>query len=67
MLSPIFIATPDGRYGTRCSTVVLGERLGDGWQLKVIERTHDRAGSAAQNRQVTLQHWPQRGRRPPIN
>ena len=33
LLSPIFITTPDGRYGTRCSTVVLGERRDDGWQL----------------------------------
>ena len=66
LLSPIFITTPDGRYGTRCSTVVLGERRDDGWQLSVIERTHDPAGNAAQERHVTLQQWPQPGHRPPV-
>ena len=67
MLSPIFITTPDGRYGTRCSTVVLGLRHNEGWHLNVIERTHDRDGNATQQRQVTLQHWPQPGHRPPVN
>jgi uncharacterized protein with NRDE domain len=66
MLSPIFITTPDGRYGTRCSTVVLGQRRDQGWQLNLIERTHDRSGNAAQQRQVTLQHWPQPGYRPTV-
>lgn len=67
MLSPIFITTPDGRYGTRCSTVVLGERRDDGWRLQVIERTHDRHGNPTQLRQVTLLRWPQPGHRPPIS
>jgi uncharacterized protein with NRDE domain len=66
LLSPIFITTPDGRYGTRCSTVVLGERRDDGWQLQLIERTHDRNGTATQQRQVTLLRWPQPGHRPPV-
>ena len=67
MLSPIFITTPDGRYGTRCSTVILGERGDAGWQLKIIERTHDRNGKATHDRHVTLTHWPQPGHRPPVN
>jgi uncharacterized protein with NRDE domain len=67
LLSPIFITTADGRYGTRCSTVVLGRRGDDGWQLNVIERTHDSTGQMAQERRVTLHHWPQPGQRPPIS
>ncbi len=66
LLSPIFITTPDGRYGTRCSTVVLGERRDDGWQLSVIERTHGPSGQTTQERRVTLQRWPQPGERPPV-
>lgn len=64
MLSPIFIATPDGRYGTRCSTLILGERQRQGWRLNVIERTFDRSGAATQERRVTLANWPQPGHRP---
>ena len=67
MLSPIFITTPDGRYGTRCSTVVLGERLQTGWRLQAIERTHDRFGATSQERSVTLAHGLQPGQRPPVN
>jgi uncharacterized protein with NRDE domain len=66
MLSPIFITTPDGRYGTRCSTVILGERDDAGWQLKIIERTHDCSGEATHDRRVTLTHWPRPGHRPPV-
>ena len=66
LLSPIFITTPDGRYGTRCSTVVLGQRRDDGWQLSVIERTHNRSGDTTDERRVTLQRWPQPGQRPPV-
>jgi uncharacterized protein with NRDE domain len=67
LLSPIFIATPEGRYGTRCSTVVLGQRDKDNWRLGVIERTHDRYGAAAQERRVTLDAWPQPGHRPAVS
>ena len=67
VLSPIFITTPDGRYGTRCSTIVLGERDDAGWQLTVIERTYDCNGVATQDRQVTLTHWPLARHRPPVN
>lgn len=67
MLSPIFITTPDGRYGTRCSTLILGERGRQGWRMEVIERTFDRSGDATQERRVTLANWPQSGQRPPVN
>jgi uncharacterized protein with NRDE domain len=67
LLSPIFITTPDGRYGTRCSTLVLGERREGGWRLTVIERTHDRLGAMTQQRRVLLDHWPHSGHRPAVN
>jgi uncharacterized protein with NRDE domain len=67
MLSPIFIATPEGRYGTRCSTIVLGERVHEHWRLSVVERTHDRYGSTMQVRCVTLDPWPQPGHRPAVS
>ncbi|HET9820375.1 MAG TPA: NRDE family protein [Burkholderiaceae bacterium] len=44
-LAPAFIAAPEGHYGTRCSTVLLGERIGAGWQLSVWERSFDRRGA----------------------
>ena len=66
MLSPIFITTPDGRYGTRCSTLVVGERDDTGWQLKIIERTYDCNGKTTNDRHVTLAQWPQPGHRPPV-
>jgi uncharacterized protein with NRDE domain len=68
MLSPVFIRTPDGRYGTRSSTVIIGQRIdGDArWRVDVVERTHDRRGCAVEERRVTLDGWPQLdGDRPP--
>jgi uncharacterized protein with NRDE domain len=67
MLSPIFITTPEGRYGTRCSTIVLGQRMQERWRLAVIERTHDLYGTTTQERRVTLDPWPQPGHRPAIS
>jgi uncharacterized protein with NRDE domain len=67
LLSPIFITTPDGRYGTRCSTVVLGERQRERWRLTVIERTHDCYGMTTQDRRVTLDPWPHPGHRPALS
>ncbi len=67
MLSSIFIATPEGRYGTRCSTIVLGQRMQERWRLTVIERTHDRYGTDTQERRVTLDPWPQPGHRPAVS
>lgn len=58
-LSAAFIRTPDGRYGTRCSTVVITERLTDGRLLThVVERSHD--GAAAVDREERLPDWPPR-------
>jgi uncharacterized protein with NRDE domain len=58
MLSPVFIAAPDGRYGTRCSTVLIGERLGAGWRLHVAERSFDSQGRAVEERTLQLDGWP---------
>ncbi len=67
MLSPVFVSTPDGHYGTRCSTVVLGQRSDDGWRLGVIERTHDRRGITTQERRARLDRWPRAGHRPAVS
>lgn len=59
-LSPVFIRTPDGRYGTRCSTLVITERLDGGRLLtRVIERSFEPGLEArASERVVELPDWP---------
>lgn len=49
-LAPAFIRTPDGRYGTRCSTIVVGERDASGWRMRVTERTYTTGHSVAGER-----------------
>jgi uncharacterized protein with NRDE domain len=63
LLSPIFVTTPDGRYGTRCSTLMLGERSNDRWRLSLMERNYDGHGVATLERRVTLERWPEPGQR----
>jgi uncharacterized protein with NRDE domain len=58
VLAPAFIRTPDGRYGTRCSTLLLAERLATGLSLRVVERQFDAAGRASAQRGVQLTPWP---------
>lgn len=58
MLSPIFIRSPDGRYGTRCSTVVITERLGRTTVTHVFERSYDSAARPIADRRVVLTGWP---------
>jgi uncharacterized protein with NRDE domain len=65
-LSPAFIASPDARYGTRCSTVIVGERRGNDWRLQVTERSFDPRGQATTQRSVRLDGWPASGERPPV-
>jgi uncharacterized protein with NRDE domain len=67
LLSPAFIHWPDARYGTRCSTVVLG-RVDDAgrWQLQVQERSHAHDGGAALLRRAQLDDWPHRTTRAAI-
>lgn len=58
MLAPAFITSPDGRYGTRCSTVLIGERRGAGWRLLIAERSFDAQARAVEERSVRLDGWP---------
>ncbi len=61
LLSPAFIRSPDGRYGTRCSTVIITERLAHGSVTHVIERSWEPAAGAAQavrTNRMTLIDWP---------
>lgn len=47
ILGRVFIESPDGRYGTRCSTVVVVERLGrHRWRLWAVEQNWDPRGLA---------------------
>ena len=59
-LSACFIRTPDGRYGTRCSTVLVTEQRSAGLVTTVYERTHAVHGKPSQLRRVILPDWPPR-------
>jgi uncharacterized protein with NRDE domain len=66
-LSSAFISLPERAYGTRCSTVMLGERGGNGaWHLHVTERSFDRNGRALEERRVSLNGWPAEAERPAV-
>jgi uncharacterized protein with NRDE domain len=56
--APAFIRTPDGRYGTRCSTLLIGEPGTDGLGVHVIERVFNAAGRAVTQRRASLPCWP---------
>lgn len=64
-LSAIFIRTPDGRYGTRSSTVVISERVGRSLVTQVWERTYPAGSGLALIRRATLKDWPPRYRTEP--
>lgn len=54
-LSAVFIRTPDGRYGTRCSTVLVQERdPHHGLLTHVFERTYHHAHGEGELAHVTL-------------
>jgi uncharacterized protein with NRDE domain len=57
-LAPAFIRTPDARYGTRCSTVLIAERHAHGIRARVVERQFDATGHASSQQGVQLEHWP---------
>lgn len=59
-LSAPFIRTADNRYGTRCSTVVVTERVNKRLVTHVLERTYSASSSLALMRRVTLKNWPPR-------
>lgn len=59
-LSAAHIRTPDNRYGTRCSTVLITERLRRRSVTHVFERTYAPGSALALMRQVALKDWPPR-------
>jgi uncharacterized protein with NRDE domain len=59
-LAPAFIRTADGRYGTRCSTLVITERVNRHNVTHVLERSFSPNGGVALLRRATLNHWPPR-------
>lgn len=60
-LSPAFIRTADGRYGTRCSTLLIAERVGRQSVTHVIERTYPVNGGPPRLRRTLLKDWPRIG------
>jgi uncharacterized protein with NRDE domain len=64
-LSAAFIDMPQARYGTRCSTVLVTERLaGARLVTHVLERSFDDGGTAALLRRVEVPDWPPLGPAP---
>jgi uncharacterized protein with NRDE domain len=59
-LSPAFIRTEDGAYGTRCSTLVVAERVNKRLVTHVLERTFSPTGGVALLRKSLLKDWPPR-------
>ncbi len=59
-LSPAFIRSEDGRYGTRCSTLVITERVNRSLVTHVLERSFASGAGVALLRRATLKNWPPR-------
>lgn len=57
-LSSVFIREPGLRYGTRSSMVIVTERVKQGWNTHVMERTFTSQPSTVPMRRVTLKNWP---------
>ena len=57
-LAPAFIRTPDARYGTRCSTLLIAERTATGIGAQMIERQFDADGRSAGQCRVRFARWP---------
>lgn len=66
MLSAAFIRTSDGRYGTRCSTVLITERIGRHLVTQVYERSYPTGPGLALMRRATLKDWPPRYQTEPV-
>jgi len=60
LLSSAFIRSSNGLYGTRCSTLVITERVNKRLVTHVMERTFTNHSSIALVRRVTLKNWPPR-------
>lgn len=59
-LSAAFIHMPDQCYGTRCSTLIITERVGGQLVTQAIERSFDADGRATGLRRAWLPGWPPR-------
>lgn len=59
-LSAAFIRTPDQRYGTRCSTLVITERVNKRLITHVLERSFNPGPGLALLRRSMLKDWPPR-------
>jgi uncharacterized protein with NRDE domain len=57
-LAPAFIRTPDGRYGTRGSTLLIAEQGDEGLGVQMVERVFDAGGRAVTQRRARLPRWP---------
>ena len=57
-LSAAFIASPDRRYGTRCSTVIITEKTGHQPLTHVYERSFDADVVVTHLRRSQLRNWP---------
>lgn len=60
LLSAAFIRSPDNSYGTRCSTLVIAERVNKRLVTHVLERTFSPTGGMALLRRSLLKNWPPR-------
>jgi uncharacterized protein with NRDE domain len=60
ILSSAFIRTDDGRYGTRCSTLVITERVNKRLVTHVLERSYTARPGVALLRRLSLRNWPPR-------
>jgi uncharacterized protein with NRDE domain len=60
VLAPAFVRTPDGRYGTRCSTVIVTEKIKRQLVTHVLERTFTAGPGVALLRRAVLKDWPPR-------
>ncbi len=58
-LSSAFIRTPDGGYGTRCSTLIITEKVNRHLVTHVLERSFSATGVALLRRS-TIRNWPPR-------
>lgn len=59
-LSSAFIRTSDGNYGTRCTTLVIAERVNKRLFTHVLERTYSPTGGMALLRRSSIKDWPPR-------
>lgn len=59
-LSSAFIRTADLSYGTRCTTIIVTERVNKRMVTHVLERTFSPTGGMALLRRSTLKDWPPR-------